>query len=377
MATSLVSPGVQVSVVDQSQYLAAATNSVPFVLLATAQNKISGDGTGVAQGTLAVNANKLYLMTSQRDLSATFGVPFFYNTTTGTPINGYELNEYGLLAAYSALGVTNQCYVLRADIDLSALTATLVRPTGASPNGTYWLDTTKTTWGLFQWNQTTMAFTNQVPLVITDTQYVETGSTVPLQTYGSIGQYAVVATSTSTPTYFKAGGATAAQTNDTILANLYNTWVEVGTDDWKLSFATVQGNNTPTSLIAGHQFSINGVNITVPNAPNNTVTGVADTIVAAGIDGVHPANIGGALNIFVDGNSVGDGGSGTVTISQVGSYTVLADLGITAGTYHAPQYQASPSYTVPQWNTFSASPAGGAPTGDVSIDPMPAQWHLL
>jgi ABC-type glucose/galactose transport system permease subunit len=50
-------------------------------------------------------------MTSQRDLLSTFGVPFFYNTTSGTPINGYELNEYGLLAAYSALGVTNLAYV--------------------------------------------------------------------------------------------------------------------------------------------------------------------------------------------------------------------------------------------------------------------------
>ena len=57
MATSLVSPGVQVTVVDESQYLPAATNSVPFILLATASNKLSGDGTGIAPGTLAINAN--------------------------------------------------------------------------------------------------------------------------------------------------------------------------------------------------------------------------------------------------------------------------------------------------------------------------------
>ena len=122
---ALVSPGVEVTVIDESQYIPSAVNSVPYFLVATAQNKVSADGVTVAAGTLAANANKTYLITSQRDLAATFGVPFFYNTTTGTPINGYELNEYGLLAAYSALGVTNRAYVQRVDIDLSELTASL------------------------------------------------------------------------------------------------------------------------------------------------------------------------------------------------------------------------------------------------------------
>ena len=77
---ALVSPGVQVTVIDESQYIPSATNSVPYFLIATAQNKVSGSGVGVAAGTLAVNANRLYLITSQRDLSATFGNPFFYKT---------------------------------------------------------------------------------------------------------------------------------------------------------------------------------------------------------------------------------------------------------------------------------------------------------
>ena len=67
---ALLSPGVQVSIIDQSNYIQGATNSVPFILLATAQNKISGAGVGVASGTLAANANKTYLMTSQRLLFA-------------------------------------------------------------------------------------------------------------------------------------------------------------------------------------------------------------------------------------------------------------------------------------------------------------------
>ena len=132
---ALVSPGVEVTVIDESQYIPSAVNTVPYFVVATAQNKVSSDGVTVAAGTLAANANKTYLITSQRDLAATFGVPFFYNTTTGTPINGYELNEYGLLAAYSALGVTNRAYVQRVDVDLTELTASLTRPTGNPNNG--------------------------------------------------------------------------------------------------------------------------------------------------------------------------------------------------------------------------------------------------
>ena len=55
---ALVSPGVEVTIVDESNYIPAATNSVPYILLATAQNKISGTGIGVAPGTLAVNADR-------------------------------------------------------------------------------------------------------------------------------------------------------------------------------------------------------------------------------------------------------------------------------------------------------------------------------
>ena len=147
---ALVSPGVEVTVIDESNYIPAATNSVPYFLIATAQNKISGTGVGVAAGTLAANADKVYLITSQRDLSATFGVPFFYKTSAGTPINGYELNEYGLLAAYSALGISNRAYVQRANVDLAELTATLVRPTGSPADNTYWFDTTATSWGILE-----------------------------------------------------------------------------------------------------------------------------------------------------------------------------------------------------------------------------------
>ena len=89
---ALTSPGVEVTIIDESQYLPAAIGSVPLVVIATAQNKANASGTGVAVGTTAANAGKLYQVTSQRDLVNLYGTPFFYTTTAGTPIQGYELN---------------------------------------------------------------------------------------------------------------------------------------------------------------------------------------------------------------------------------------------------------------------------------------------
>ena len=328
---SLVSPGVQVSIIDQSNYIPAATNSVPYILLATAQNKISGAGVGVASGTLAANANKTYLMTSQRDLLSTFGVPFFYNTTAGTPINGYELNEYGLLAAYSALGVTNQCYVQRVDIDLAALTASLTRPTGSPDNNTYWLDTANSAWGIFEWNSTTGAFSNKIPSVITSTANLVTNSTAPLSSYGSIGDYTVVAAGTQpasvsgalqNPEYYKRGGPTSTQTSSTALSSLYNSWVAVGSDSWKTAWPTISGTQAPANLTATQTITINNTNtITVPAGPNNTVANLSNQINSANIAGVYSGVIGGALFVYADSDSLGFTGTITAGTANVSAGT--------------------------------------------------------
>jgi hypothetical protein len=362
---ALTSPGVEVTIIDESQYIPAATNSVPYILLATAQNKISGAGVGVAAGTLAVNANKVYLMSSQRDLLATFGNPFFYKTTAGTPINGYELNEYGLLAAFSALGVSNRCYVQRADIDLAELTATLVRPTGNPNDGTYWFDTANSVAGLFQWNLATNAFQQNPVFIITNTNDLEPLSTVPLQSFGSIADYAVVSTSTLNPTYFKRGGPIyPTETSDAALGALYNTWVLVGSDDWKTAWPTVQGTLAPTNLTALFSITINDIVVSVPIAPNNTVFGLSDAINSSGIQGVSSAVIGGKLQIYADSTATNDGstaGEGLVAIANFNGNPLTA-LGITAGEYIAPDYLAQYSYNAPRWASSQVLPR---PTGSV------------
>jgi hypothetical protein len=356
---ALVSPGVEVTVIDESQYIPSAVNTVPYFVVATAQNKVSSDGVTVAAGTLAANANKTYLITSQRDLAATFGVPFFYNTTTGTPINGYELNEYGLLAAYSALGVTNRAYIQRADVDLTALTASLTRPTGDPANGTYWLDSGISTWGIFEWNQATATFTNQIPAVITDATEVVGGNGVdpiadntPVGSYGSIGDYAVVAIDQYVFGYYK---------------TYQNVWVQVGSDDWKTAWPTLVGVNAPTTLTIGANMFINDNLVTVD--ATNTVAGLVTVINAAAITGVTARNVSNQLYLYADstaandGSTLGNNGLITVDPGPTSGAALLTALGITTGEYAAPDYFPGYSYEQPRWRTTDTD--GGRPTGSV------------
>ena len=350
---ALVSPGVEVTVIDESQYIPSAVNTVPYFLIATAQNKVSSDGVTVAAGTLAANANKTYLITSQRDLAATFGVPFFYQTTTGTAINGYELNEYGLLAAYSALGITNRCYVQRANIDLSELTASLVRPTGNPTDGDYWLDTSTTLWGIQEWNQTTNTFTVKTPIVITDTADVvnfSAGVFTPLASIGSIGDYAISAVSPTNPGYYK---------------NSTNAWVLVGGDDWKVSWPTITGTGTPSSLTAGNTIVINGTSVAVPASTSNTLAGLAAAINTAAIPGVTAAVVSSKLQLFGNSLTTPDVSSligGAIEIDITSTAGLLTALGIATGVYYTPTYLASYSYQAPRWAAGQTQPA---PTGSV------------
>jgi len=360
---ALVSPGVEVTIIDQSQYLPAAVNSVPFILLATAQNKADGSGTAVAPATTAANANKLYLVTSQRDLVSLYGTPFFYTTTTGTPIQGYELNEYGLLAAYSLLGVTNRCYILRADIDLASLIGSTTRPVGAPANGTWWLDTTNTTWGISEFNYTTGQFVTKTPLVITDSAYISGG--VPVSSIGNIGDYAVNAIQITT---FPSSSTARQYFYKTTL----NTWVPIGSAAWLGDWPTVQGTNSNPTLTVGDTFSIivNGdfsTLITVPASPNNTAQGVATAINAKLITYLSASVRDGKLCIF----SKQTGGNNMLPYNieiVAGTGTVLYNLGIdgsVAGvTYNQPQFQYGTAAEQPLWYAGQTYPA---PTGSVFI----------
>lgn len=360
---ALTSPGVEVTIIDESNYAPAQTNSVPFVLIATAQNKANAAGTGVAPGTIAANANKVYKVTSQRDLVSLYGNPFFYKTTNGTPIQGYELNEYGLLAAYSTLGVTNGIWVLRADIDLASLVGTLTRPRGNPTDGTYWLDTTTTSWGIYEFNKTTGKFTQQTPLVIVNSSDLLGG--YPKPSLGNVGSYAVNAIDPVVVDNFDQSAMFYKTRN--------NTWVQLGADEWMKSIPAVTGTVSNPTLTAGQVFNILVQNsllnyscpIQVPAAPNNTVSGVATEINNLGLGDITADVVDGRLNVYF---------SPTPDIEDHIPYliftsgdSVLSDIGIgteSTDKYYAPEAYNGPSSQMPLWTQGQLTPH---PTGSVWI----------
>lgn len=219
---ALTSPGVEVSVIDESFYVPADAGTVPLLIVATGEDKINGAGTSTAVGTKSSNANTVYLITSQRELTETFGDPKFYKDTSGNAINGYELNEYGLQAAYSYLGVANRAFVLRTNVNLNELVGSSTAPSQTAANGTYWFDISASIPGIFEWSRTNQAFTTITPIYITSvTDLVGGVSTgAPKTSIGTPGSYAINTTHNSNKTYYKTSA---------------NAWVRVGSEAWKLA----------------------------------------------------------------------------------------------------------------------------------------------
>ena len=220
MAT-LASPGVSISVIDESFYTPAGPGTVPLIVVATAQNKQNGSGTGTAAGTTQANAGTVYVITSQRDLTDTFGTPKFITDTNGNSVHGSELNEYGLQAAYSALGLSSRAYIVRADVDLGSLTAQTSVPAGKPVAGTYWIDTKNSLFGINEWDSTTEKFTLKTPLVVDDSNsalYLD-GMGVPTAALGQQGDYSVVFTKDNGTNF----------PNAVFYKNSSNVWVKVST----------------------------------------------------------------------------------------------------------------------------------------------------
>jgi hypothetical protein len=61
---ALVSPGVEVTVTDESNYVSSETGTVASIIIASAQDKTQGSGSGTAPGTTAANAGKTFLIGS-------------------------------------------------------------------------------------------------------------------------------------------------------------------------------------------------------------------------------------------------------------------------------------------------------------------------
>ena len=353
MATTLQSPGVSVSIINESFYTPAAPGTVPLIFVTSADNKTNPSGV-TAVGTDPANAGKVYLVTSQRDLTDTFGTPLFYTDASGNPIHGGELNEYGLQAAYSLLGVSSAAYLVRAPIDLASLTAASSAPAGTPSNGSYWLDTADTTYGIFEWSQSLGTFTNKTPLVITDAtaSLNTTDGLTPKASVGLVGQYCVVSTTDNeNAVWYKNSDANWVAVGTTVEANFTNnsfnnTFVST---TWGTSFPTVTGSTAPASITAGGTITVNGHDVVV-------TTGVVGDIAESINSALHVYGIGakvvkGALAIYADSHS---SSSTSVTITSSAT-TLMTQVGLTNGTYSAPTVFVGPHT---QYPNFGAEPTG-------------------
>ena len=359
---ALTSPGVQVSVIDESFYTPAEPGTTPMIFVVSAQDKKNASGTGTATGTTKANAGKPFLLTSQRDLADTFGDPVFETDASSNAVHAGELNEYGLQAAYSYLGVSNAAWVTRADIDTNQLKPSATAPAANPVNGAYWFDVGATTFGLQEWNAAAVtvtggqSFTNRIPSVITSVTFV-TGSLespgAPKTSYGTIGDYAVVAITTLNTMWYKTAGNAPGVTP--------GTWVQLGSEDWMKSWPTVQGSKANPAFSGSTTITLNGVSIAVSSA--DTTTSIAATINGLSIPGILAASVNSKLEIYSDGNSSGAADSTTGgPIIVAGDSATLTLLGITAGTYYPPALQVTPHTSIPEWKT---SDTYTRPTGSV------------
>jgi hypothetical protein len=332
---ALTSPGVEVSVINESFYVPSDAGTTPLFIVASGQDKTNGAGDGTATGTTVAGANTAYLISSQRELTETFGDPSFYTDTSGNSLQGYELNEYGLQAAYSFLGVANRAYVLRANIDTGELLGSATAPTADPTDGTYWFDLASTSYGLFEWSQTNQTFTAITPILITLVGElvggVSTGA--PLTSIGQVGSYAINTTHVSNKIFKKTAS---------------NTWVQIGSQTWHTSLPVVSVASG-TAVVNGETMIMNGVSIAVSGT---TLTAVASAIgssvtnVTASINSVT-----GNLDIFHNGLALGDSAGGTGTIRFDEGTGLLASLGITAGVKNSVQFLQAAHTSRPTWKT--------------------------
>ena len=342
---ALTSPGVEVSVINESFYVPSDAGTTPLFIIASSQDKKNGAGDSTATGTTTANANTAYLISSQRELTETFGDPKFYTDASGNSLHGYELNEWGLQAAYSFLGVANRAYVLRANVDTADLLGSASAPTATPTNGTYWFDLASSNYGTFEWSQTNQSFTAITPTLITSTGDlvggVSTGA--PKTSIGLIGDYAINTTHVTNKMYKKTAS---------------NTWVQVGSTAWSTSLpiVTVPSGTTVTS---GHKISINGVEIATSST---TLANVASQIgsnvtnVTASVNATT-----GNLEIFHNGKALGDSTAGTNTIRfEAVTGTLLADLGITAGTFNGAKLLQAKHTNRPTWKTTEENRPNGS-----------------
>jgi hypothetical protein len=114
---ALVSPGVEVTIIDESFFVPAQAPTVPLIFIATEDEKTQPDGETPAAGTYEHDVVRT--VTSLNQSTELYGTPSFRQDSSGNQLHGDARNEYGLLALNQFLGIGNLAYVVRANVNLN------------------------------------------------------------------------------------------------------------------------------------------------------------------------------------------------------------------------------------------------------------------
>lgn len=114
---NLVSPGVSVTITDESFFIPATARTIPLFFLTTADEKKRPDGITDAAGTF--ESNVIRTITSLKQSTELYGIPHFVSDTSGNPHHGDARNEYGLFALNQFIGIGNLAYAIRANVNLN------------------------------------------------------------------------------------------------------------------------------------------------------------------------------------------------------------------------------------------------------------------
>ena len=320
----LVSPGVNVTITDESQYASSGTGTVPLIIIATEQDKRDPTNTTtIAEYTTKAKANQIRLVTSQRELTQLYGNPRFTNSDGSARIEGSSLNEYGLLATYSYLGQGSRAYVVRADVDLGQL-----EPIGGArttlqlpiPTGSYWINTARSNWGIRVYNANAQWERNDSPTVaenvagMTADEILDDahGGTVPADSIG------IIVTKNATAITFS------------YYQNISGTWTALGTGT--TPSLTISATR-PTSPAAGNiwiKLHALAFNVSVKSGDRlgaDTFTPV-ENILSAGTATVDAAT--NSVNIVTDESSSNlyfSSSEPTLPGTSEGTFYYNADLG--------------------------------------------------
>ena len=114
---NLVSPGVSVTITDESFFIPASASTVPLIFVATAAEKKQPNGISDAAGTFEHDI--IRTVSSLKQSTELYGVPRFLQDVNGQQMHGDARNEYGLFALNQFLGIGNLAYVIRANVNLN------------------------------------------------------------------------------------------------------------------------------------------------------------------------------------------------------------------------------------------------------------------